>query len=111
MIADLRQLENGWWLDPRYAYVGRARAGLDGRFGNPFKLSREEDRERVLALYRNWFLREVERDADFRAAVLALRGKILVCHCHPRRCHAEVILEWLAGQTDAWDWMDRAAAL
>jgi hypothetical protein len=74
-----------------WAYIGRKGGGL---FGNPFTAERH-GRDRAIALFRVYFHNRLERDESFRAAVLALRGKVLVCHCKPLACHGDVIAEYL----------------
>ena len=70
-------------------YVGRPT-----KWGNPYKIDVDGDREEVIELYRHYLhiqhpdLREIE-------------GKDLVCWCHtwdgrgenPRYCHADILLE------------------
>ena len=55
--------------EPYDEFIGRPGKDLDGPFGNPFRSGP------VLARFREYFLERVERDADFRAQVLALRGR------------------------------------
>lgn len=66
-------------------YVGRPT-----RWGNPFVIGKDGDRDEVIRLYRN-------RMEDFPELILAaqqmLRGKDLVCWCAPAPCHADVLLE------------------
>lgn len=83
-------------------YVGRAGKGQEGTFGNPFHV--QEHGQNALALFEDYFKKRVESDADFRAKVLALKGKRLGCFCRPikgfcgkLRCHAQVIAGWLEG--------------
>lgn len=78
-------------------YVGRP-----SPLGNPFVLKHEGERERVISQYRDWLKTRLEiRDEAVRAALnelyqeLVTRGE-LTCWCAPRRCHAEVIAEFLA---------------
>lgn len=80
---------------PFDVYVGRAGAGLSGLFGNPFDEGPRVERIRKFEAY---FLRRVEDDPEFRAQVLALRGKRLACFCRPKPCHATVIASWVDAQ-------------
>jgi hypothetical protein len=64
-------------------------------FGNPFYLGTQGDRDAILIKYRTYFLQRIDRDIDFRQQVLGLRNKRLACWCSPKRCHGEVIVEWL----------------
>jgi hypothetical protein len=58
-------------------YIGRqARNGWrKSKWANPFKLSRDGDRNLVIAMYRRWLLQQ----PDLLAALPVLRGKDLVC--------------------------------
>ena len=65
-------------------YVGRP-----SKWGNPFVIDRDHDRETVIAQYRAWLL---TRPALLEA-LPELRGKTLACWCAPRACHADVLVE------------------
>jgi hypothetical protein len=73
-------------------YIGRP-----GFFGNPFRMTvdTEEERERVIDLYRIWFHSQVDTRLDYRDAILSLRGHDLSCYCPPNPCHGDVIIAWL----------------
>lgn len=85
-------------------YIGRDAAGWkDEGFGNPFLLGEPDTKERraeVLAEYEQWFLKKVNSEPEFKAKVLALKGKTLGCWCHPKACHGDVIVAYL-------EWYDR----
>lgn len=59
------------------------------KWGNPFHIGRDGTRDEVIAKYRRWILKQPELMADLHE----LRGKILGCHCYPKRCHGEVLVE------------------
>lgn len=82
-------------------FIGRAGKGENGTFGNPFRLQSEEVRGATIERYRDWFLKRVDEDADFRRSVLGLRGKRLVCFCAPKSCHGDVIAAWLNNREEA----------
>lgn len=69
--------------------------GQKGWLGNPFVMKSEKDRASVIAQYKEAFLDKVERDPEFREAVLKLEGKVLGCFCAPKDCHCDIIVEWL----------------
>lgn len=73
-------------------YIGRP-----GPLGNPFRMRSESDRERdrVVAEYKIWMEKEVDRNPEFRQQILALRGHDLACWCAPKPCHGDVIISWL----------------
>lgn len=78
-------------------YIGRAGKGQDGYFGNPYSMvgSSEKERTRVLKLFEEYFLHRMYADAEFNRRVLALKGKTLGCFCSPKRCHGEIIADWI----------------
>jgi len=46
-----------------------------------------------------WYLAlRTRHDADYRAAVLTLRGKRLGCWCKPGPCHADILAGWVDTQ-------------
>ena len=67
-------------------------------FGNPFHLGKDGDRQVVLQKYKEYFLRRIEMDPEFRRRVLALKGLRLGCWCAPMPCHGMIIVEWLETQ-------------
>ncbi len=96
--------------------VARKGQGLQGFYvgrptplGNPFRLLREEDRDRVVDRYATWLHeqlrrgnREVTRALEELYQTLKLRGNItLLCSCAPKRCHGEIIAEHLRERGEA----------
>lgn len=66
-------------------------------WGNPFELGNEKDpgdgdRATVIENYR-WYL---DRRPSLQRRLDHLRGKVLVCWCHPEPCHGDVLCERLA---------------
>jgi hypothetical protein len=80
--------------DPFDVYIGRrpapegARAGSDGRWGNPFKAGRDGTRQEVIAKYERWLLDQPE----LMRQLPDLRGKIFGCWCAPKACHGDVLV-------------------
>lgn len=75
-------------------YIGRPSI-----FGNPYVIGHGDivDRRAAILAYRRYFLHRLREDPVFFARVLALKGRVLVCHCKPLACHGDVIKEWLDG--------------
>ena len=67
-------------------YVGRP-----SKWGNPFKIDKDGDRENVISLYRQYVIGKMQYDSQFN--IKELKGKDLVCWCAPLPCHADVLLE------------------
>lgn len=66
-------------------YIGRP-----GRWGNPFRIGRDGNREEVIAKYRKWIM---ERKHLHPIIKRELKGKVLGCWCSPLPCHGDVLLE------------------
>lgn len=64
-------------------------------WGNPFKLGRDGDRDTVCNLYAD----HLRRSPALQARLPELQRKVLVCWCHPKRCHGGELLKALAEVT------------
>ncbi len=72
-------------ITPFAVYVGRP-----NKWGNPFVIGRDGNREEVIAKYKGWLSRQL---AKGMLDLVELRGKDLVCWCAPLPCHADILLE------------------
>lgn len=86
-----------WKEEGQFVYCGRQGKGFNGYFGNPFTMNgwSDAERSRVMKEYEDWFIRRMYQDAVFNLRVCALKGKTLVCFCHPKACHCMVIASWI----------------
>lgn len=66
-------------------------------FGNPYRLEAGTlaARMRAIEQFRLYFIARLRDDAEYREAVLKLRGRVLGCHCVPLPCHGHVIASYL----------------
>jgi|688.fasta_scaffold1732070_2 hypothetical protein len=71
-------------LGDQAVYVGRPTF-----WGNPFKIGRDGDRDKVCDLFAKYYASE----PALQARIGELKGKSLVCFCKPARCHADFLLE------------------
>lgn len=87
-------------------YVGRSCGQYRGSvLGNPFKIGRNGSREEVIAKYRRWLWKEMQKKEAVWFELVRLGRKylvqqqlVLVCWCYPEKCHAEIIknaIEWM----------------
>lgn len=60
------------------------------RYGNPFILGEDGDRDEVCDLYESAYLPHKKGIAS-RCGELS--GRVLVCHCYPERCHADSLVQ------------------
>ena len=67
-------------------YVGRPT-----KWGNPFEIGRDGNRETVVEKYELWLNGMIESG---RLDLSELAGRDLVCWCAPKLCHADVLLEY-----------------
>jgi Domain of unknown function (DUF4326) len=61
-------------------------------WGNIFVLDKDGDRDTVCDSYRTYIVRK----PDLVEQLESLRGKVLGCHCYPKRCHGNELIEVLA---------------
>jgi ParB-like chromosome segregation protein Spo0J len=62
------------------------RVDRGSRFGNPFILNEDGDRDYVCDCYEQFYL---PNKKSIQSRIQELRGKVLICHCFPNRCHAD----------------------
>lgn len=75
-------------------YIGRSGHGQDGIFGNPHSVEKH-GREQCISLFHEYFHARIKNDPEFRYRVHQLRGKRLGCFCKPKKCHGDIIAEYL----------------
>ena len=61
------------------------------RWGNKFVIGRDGTRDEVIALYRTELWRRIRAGEVSLEELAALAHRRLACHCHPKRCHGEVL--------------------
>ncbi len=69
--------------------TGAVYIGRPSKWGNPFVLRKESDRELILKQYREWILTQPELMQQAREE---LAGKDLVCFCAPKLCHGDILI-------------------
>ena len=76
---------------PDEVYIGRG-----SKWGNPFVIGRDGNREVVIEKYREYIM-----GTELPEQVNELSGKTLVCYCKPQSCHGDVLIELL--REEAYD--------
>ena len=64
-------------------YIGRP-----SKWGNPFVIGKDGDRNVVVEKYKNWILAQPQLLNDLQT----LEGKRLICFCKPFKCHGDVLI-------------------
>lgn len=72
-------------VPPGAVYIGRG-----SKWGNPYVIPYDGDRQEVIAKYRYHLFGNPQLLED---AKIELRGKDLVCFCAPLPCHGDILLE------------------
>lgn len=82
------QVVNVRYTDRYDVYIGRS-----SKWGNPYRIGVDGDRDEVVDKYRLYLY---TRKDLLRCMVKELSGKILACHCKPQRCHGDILVEVLS---------------
>ena len=75
-------------LPKNAVYIGRP-----SKWGNPFPITSENDRNTVIRQYTYYLRDALENKTITKQELLELDNKHLVCYCAPKRCHGDVIME------------------
>ncbi len=101
-VGHIKRVPKWWETDDHFVYIGRKKRGM--HYGNPFSAHstslagvKVKTVEESIESFRQWILGEAhqEIEPERRKWILAnlarLRGKTLVCFCHPQPCHGDVL--------------------
>jgi len=69
--------------DPYEVFIGRP-----SKWGNPFKIGQEYDRETAIKKHAYWILHQ----SELLNQLGELKGKVLGCYCKPEICHGDILL-------------------
>ncbi len=64
-------------------------------WGNPFKITKKNDRTTVIQKFAEAFVKQTELQEQLGD----LQGKVLGCWCYPEACHGCILIEHLKRQT------------
>ena len=73
------------------------------KWGNPFRVGADGDRDAVIEKYRQWLWRKIRQEEVNLYELADLLGCELGCHCRPLPCHGDVLAraaEWAAKYLD-----------
>ena len=73
------------WAEKNGLYV---RIDRMTEWGNPFELNKDGDRDEVCDAFANHYY---PYKKSLHGKVETLKGKVLGCHCHPKRCHGHFL--------------------
>lgn len=78
-------------VNMRYTNDWDVRVDRATRWGNPFRLGQDGNRQEVIVKYRRYLWNELQTGRLGLHALAALDEKRLACWCAPRTCHADVL--------------------
>lgn len=67
-------------------YIGRG-----SKWGNPFVIGKDGDRDEVIRKYRAYLWEQIKEGNITYKELINLNGKVLGCYCKPKACHGDVI--------------------
>ena len=68
-------------------YIGRP-----SKWGNPFNIGRDGNRDEVVRKYENYLL----GNTDLMDSLHELKDKTLACWCKPKACHGDVLVKYVS---------------
>lgn len=72
--------------EPFDVYIGRGT-----KWGNPFEIGVDGNRQEVIEKYRIW----IQTQPELLESLNELSGKILGCWCAPHQCHGDILVEMI----------------
>lgn len=75
---------------PKGLPFGSVYVGRPTKFGNPFQINAESERDDIVEKYIQYMK---ENPLLCEDAKRELKGKDLVCWCSPKRCHADILIK------------------
>lgn len=71
------------------------------KYGNPYVIGKDGSRDDVISAFnRLWYSNDRAAKTLRDDALQELKGKKLVCCCHPLQCHANVIADYVNNHYD-----------
>lgn len=67
--------------------------GRPSKWGNPFKEEVDGTKLEVVEMYRAWLMKPEQK--WILDDIMELDGKVLGCYCAPKKCHCEILIDFL----------------
>lgn len=74
------------YKQPYDIYIGRG-----SKWGNPFIIGQDGNREEVINKYEQYLL----NNPELLERLYELKGKTLGCFCKPKPCHGDVLIKYI----------------
>lgn len=100
-VIHIKDAPEGWQQNPNFVYIGRGNSykGLaQSKWGNPYRLDDAPENCRTDEQKRSWAINAyaayLRCNEELHIDLPELANKILVCYCHPKHCHGDVLAQW-----------------
>lgn len=86
--------------------------GRPSVLGNPYPITKSEERDEVIAKYRVWLWEQIQnKNKEILTELEKMNEEtVLGCWCSPKFCHCEIIIKawnWLNNKNASIDYVDR----
>ena len=81
MTINYKDAPHGWRYDSKYILIDRTTI-----WGNPYKLSIFNRYDSL-----NEYEKYIRNSPNLLSKIDELDGKIMICHCHPKKCHGHIL--------------------
>lgn len=92
-VINIKDAPEGWEDNLDYYYCGRlTKYANECFFGNPYRVHIHGNRENCIKKFK----RDFDKSTRYyqKLVLRTLTGKILVCHCKPKSCHADILADF-----------------
>ena len=79
-------------MNPYRLYKNTEYIGRGSKWGNPFVIGKDGDRNEVIKTFAIYAQRRLMQEPDW---LTPLKGKDLKCFCAPQACHGDVLIEMI----------------
>jgi len=105
----LIEIIGGITLSTKVVHVKKERydiyIGRPTKWGNPFTIGKDGDREDVINKYRHYIFDRLRNEPELMEELVSFDGLTLGCWCAPKPCHGDVLVDIIKGET----WLRRYA--
>ena len=91
-VYNVKEISN---LSEDFIYIGRP-----SKYGNPFLIGKDGTRKQVIQKFIDMLNSDIHLMNEIKNE---LKGKNLVCHCKPKECHGDYLLQ-IANEDDSIIW-------
>ena len=84
MCVRVKNIRTEIFDEDKDVFIGRG-----SKWGNPFIIGKDGDRDLVIERYIDYF----ENNKELIKDIEELKGKNLICYCSPKACHGDYLIK------------------